>query len=99
MNHIVKSIVVACGLALSVMIGGCTTEAPPPPQAEAASALNGPECAAFCRTEGGPFYVSTSANSLSACTSSGGDWFTSDQGYGGPPPGCCCKCARPGSCL
>ena len=94
MNHMLKTGVLSGVLVLCVTLFGCAVSpsSAPSDETETSSAVNGATCAAFCRSEGGPFYVSEFAASEAACTQKGGDWFSD-------PGGCCCECARPGSCL
>jgi hypothetical protein len=97
--------VLSGGLALCAMLFGCGTVSPPGDPAterERSSAINansGNVCDQFCQSQGGPYYLFTFATSEAQCNQKGGDWFTADQGYEGPPPGCCCECAEPGFCL
>ncbi|TMQ02785.1 MAG: hypothetical protein E6J90_20880 [Deltaproteobacteria bacterium] len=87
------------------MLAGCGTASPPDDpaaEAKASSAIvttSASECDAFCRGQGGPYYLYTFATSETACSQKGGQWFTADQGYFGSDPGCCCKCVEPGECL
>jgi hypothetical protein len=104
-NHTLKMIMLSGALALSVMMFGCTS-AQPAEQAnehasvqEVAAPASGNVCDQFCQSQGGPNYLLLFATSESQCNSKGGDWYTDDQGYTGPPPGCCCSCRRPGFCL
>lgn len=104
MNHIVKTAVLSGALALCATLFGCTGSAPSgdPAKAErpaAITAASGNVCDQFCQSQGGPHYLIDFATSEAQCTQKGGDWFTADQDYEGPPPGCCCKCAEPGFCL
>jgi hypothetical protein len=105
MNHILKSVVLSGVLALYAMLSGCTSSPPSNPSTEeqtssALSARSGSVCDMFCQSQGGSFYRMTFASSETACSQSGGEWFTADQGYSGPPPGCCCKCVLVnGNCL
>ncbi|HEX4416724.1 MAG TPA: hypothetical protein VH165_02445 [Kofleriaceae bacterium] len=110
-NRILKMAVLSSALALCVMLlgTGCGTVAPssdPGSQAqttaETSSDLNAPAqtCAAFCKSEGGQFYLNFPASTQAACNQKGGDWYTAADGYTGPPPGCCCKCGLlNGDCL
>ena len=102
MNHIVKTVVLSGALALCAMLFGCgnlSRPGDPEPVGQTSSAVNS-TCDAFCQNDGGSFYRGTSATSQSACTQQGGDWFTANEGYTGPPPGCCCKCTLlSGNCL
>jgi hypothetical protein len=98
MNQLFKTLAMSCAIALAGIAAGCATSPAEPAEGETTAAL-GNACDAFCRGQGGPNYLFVSASSLAVCTSKGGDWYTADQGYTGPPPGCCCKCTRPGFCL
>jgi hypothetical protein len=104
MNHMLKTMVLSGALTLCATLFGCATASPAddPARAEASSSIttaSGNECDAFCQSQGGPNYLFTFATSESACNQKGGDWYTADQGYTGPPPGCCCKCFSIGFCL
>jgi hypothetical protein len=96
-NHMFKAVVLSGALALCAMVSGWT-----PSEAEtsaAVTAASGNVCDQFCQSQGGPHYLLDFATSETQCNQKGGDWYTADQGYPGPPPGCCCKCASPGCCL
>jgi hypothetical protein len=106
MNHILKTVVLSGALVLCTMLFGCGSLSPssdPGTEGQTSSALStqsGSVCDMFCQSQGGAFYRMTSATSETACTQQLGDWFTADQGYPGPPPGCCCKCTlASGNCL
>ena len=105
MNHILKMVVLSSALALCAVLLGCSVSSSHDPGAEAATssavsgAFSGNVCDQFCQSQGGPNYLIAFATSETACNQKGGDWYTADQGYPGPPPGCCCKCVRPGFCL
>jgi hypothetical protein len=100
-NHILKTMVLSCAVMLFAMLPGCgdLSETGDVTDENEVSSASGSSCDSFCRNEGGPFYLSTFASSEAACSQRGGQWYTSDQGYEGPPPGCCCRCTRPGFCL
>jgi hypothetical protein len=104
-NHILKTVVLSGALALSAMLFGCSNVSPSgaaPAEGETAAAVtavSGNVCDQFCQSQGGPHYLILFATSETQCNQKGGDWYTADQGYGGPPPGCCCKCTSPGFCL
>ncbi len=105
MNHILKTAVLAGAFALCSTLFGCATSAPSgdPVQVDTSAAItanSGAVCDDFCHTQGGQFFDQTFATSEAQCDQKGGEWFTADQGYPGPPPGCCCKCALEiGDCL
>ena len=106
MNPILKTAVLSSALALCMTLFGCATSASSgdPAQADTAAAItptSGSVCDQFCQSQGGQFYLSFPAFSQTACNQKGGDWFTADDGYPGPPPGCCCKCGllTGGGCL
>lgn len=104
MNHFLKTVVVSSALALCATLSACTTSAPSgqPAQADTSAAItpiSGNVCDQFCQSQGGPHYLILFATSETQCNQRGGDWYTADQGYEGPPPGCCCKCTEPGFCL
>jgi hypothetical protein len=105
MNHILKTVMLSGCLALCAILVGCSLSpaGEPAAQVEATSAITtarGNVCDTFCQSQGGPFFLMTFASSETACNQKGGEWFTADQGYPGPPPGCCCKCAlASGNCL
>ena len=107
MNHVLKTVVLSGAAAMFAMMFGCANLSPSgDPGAEqaasselSASPLSGNVCDQFCQSQGGPHYLVAFASSEAACNQKGGDWYTEDQGYPGPPPGCCCKCAAPGFCL
>jgi hypothetical protein len=104
-NQILKPIVLSSAFAVCVMLFGCSNLARPgdaPAESEAATAVTGHSgnvCDQFCQSQGGPFYLLSFASSETQCSQKGGDWYTADQGYPGPPPGCCCKCTRIDFCL
>lgn len=105
MNHLFKTAVLSGVLALCTALFACTSSPPSgePAQADSSAAItraSGNVCDQFCQSQGGPHYLILSFGTTEAsCTQRGGDWYTADQGYTGPPPGCCCKCAAPGFCL
>lgn len=106
MNPIFKTAVLSGALALCTTLFGCATSAPSgePAQADTSAAItatSGNVCDQFCQSQGGPNYLMLSLGTTeTSCLQRGGDWFTADQGYTGPPPGCCCKCALLiGECL
>lgn len=100
-----KTAVLPGALALCTTLFACASRAPsgqpaPADTSAAITATSGNVCDPFCQSQGGPFYLRLSFGTDEAsCTQRGGDWYTADQGYPGPPPGCCCKCTRPGFCL
>jgi hypothetical protein len=83
----------------------CTSSPPPgaSAQADTSAAItptSGNVCDQFCQSQGGRFYLILSfGTDETSCNQRGGDWYTADQGYPGPPPGCCCHCTVPGFCL
>lgn len=104
MNHMFKTAVLSGALALCTTLFACTSSAPSaePAQAGTSAAIivtSGNVCDQFCQSQGGPNYLLLFATSETQCNQRGGDWYTADQGYEGPPPGCCCHCASPGFCL
>lgn len=105
MKNLFKTAVLSGALALCTTLFACASSAPSeePAQADtpaAITATSGQVCDQFCQSQGGPFYLMLSlGTSETSCHQRGGDWYTADQGYPGPPPGCCCKCTRPGFCL
>lgn len=104
MNHMFKTAVLSGALALCTTLFACTSSAPSaePAQAGTSAAItvtSGNVCDQFCQSQGGPHYLILFATSETQCNQRGGDWYTADQGYEGPPPGCCCHCTSPGFCL
>ena len=105
MNHVLKTVVLSGALALCAMLSGCGNLSPstaPPTEGTgtaAVTATSGNVCDQFCQSQGGAHYLIDFATSETQCNQKGGDWYTADQDYLGPPPGCCCKCASPGFCL
>jgi hypothetical protein len=100
-----KTAVLSGALALCTTLFACTSSSAPsaePAQAGSSAAItpaSGNVCDQFCQSQGGPHYLILFATSETQCNQRGGDWYTADQGYEGPPPGCCCKCTAPGFCL
>jgi hypothetical protein len=103
-THSFKIAVLSGALALCTTLFACTSSPPPgePAQADTSAAItptSGNVCDQFCQSQGGPHYLILFATSETQCNQRGGDWYTADQGYTGPPPGCCCHCTEPGFCL
>jgi hypothetical protein len=95
-SHTLKTVMLSGALALCAMLFGCGNLSPsgdPEAVGATSSAAIVNVCDAFCQGQGGSLYHLIFATSETACTQKAGDWYTSDQGYTGPPPGCCCKCA------